>query len=81
MQCPRCKSTNVSIQTITETSSKIKHKSFLYWITIGWFVEPLLWLFLTIPKLLWELLKPRSTKTKLFNHAVCQNCGHSWKLA
>ncbi len=82
MKCPKCSSTHVIIQLLTDTQISTKKKSFLYWTTIGWFIEPLLWIFLTIPKLLFELLSPRKLKVKSTQHksAVCQNCGHSWKI-
>jgi len=82
MQCPKCQSTNVSIQLITETNFKTKKKTLLYWLTIGWIVEPLLWVFLTLPKLIYELFKPRrfKVKSKTEKIAVCQNCGHTWRV-
>lgn len=67
---------------VTEQKFKRKRKGFLYWVTIGWFVELMLWLFLTLPKLIYELFKPRKykVKSKTKKIAVCQNCGHSWKV-
>ena len=44
----------------------------LYWVFVGWWVEPLILLFITVPRLIFNAAKPR-TKT----HAVCQTCGHS----
>jgi len=81
MRCPRCRSENVRVEMLTEQKFERKKKSFLYWITIGWFIEPLLWLFLTFPKLFYELFKPGRYKgtTTTKKYAVCQNCGHSWK--
>jgi len=66
---------------VTEQNFKRKKKSLLYWLTIGWIVEPLLWLFLTVPKLIYELFKPSryKVKSKTRKIAVCQNCGHTWK--
>jgi len=82
MQCPRCHSDSINVQAVTETQLKTKKKSLLYWITVGWFIEPLLWIFLTLPKLIFELFSPRKvqTKTKTKKMAICQNCGHSWKI-
>lgn len=92
--CPKCKSTNISYQVIQSGSvgastNKVviqqpkKSKGCLYWCTLGWFVEPLIWLF-TFPFKIMLGGKNRSglnvnaskiiTKTK----AVCQNCGHTW---
>lgn len=82
MQCPKCKSENVKIDVVTEQKFKKKKKGLLYWLTIGWIVEPLLWLFLTLPKLIYELFKPNrfKVKTKTKKIAICQDCGHTWKV-
>jgi hypothetical protein len=82
MQCPKCHSTNVNVQVVTETHFKNKKKSLLYWLTVGWFIEPLLWIFLTLPKLIFELFKPHrfNAKTTSKKMAICQNCGHSWRI-
>jgi hypothetical protein len=82
MQCPKCKSENVKVNVITEQTMKKKGKSFLYWITVGWLIEPTLWLLLTVPKLIYELFKPSryKMKSKTQKLGVCQNCGHSWKI-
>jgi len=81
MHCPKCKSENVKIEMVTEQKFKRKKKTLLYWITIGWFVELFLWIFLTLPKLIYELFKPNryKVKTKTKKIAICQNCGHTWK--
>lgn len=51
------------------------HHGCLYWVFVGWWVEPLILLFITVPRLIFNAAKPR-TKT----HAVCQTCGHSWTV-
>ena len=48
MQCNKCGSNNVSVQAISITKSK-KHHGIVYWIFIGWWLEPTMWLFLTLP--------------------------------
>ena len=82
MQCPKCHSSNINVQAVTEAKLKTKKKTFLYWITIGWIVEPLLWIFLTIPKLIFELFHPKNYKSqsKTKKMAICQVCGHSWNV-
>ena len=78
MKCPKCKSENVTVQVVTEVKEK-KKKGVLYWICIGFWWEPLSWLFLTLPKLILSLFsKKTKTVTKKYKEAVCQNCGHSW---
>ena len=82
MNCPNCKSENIKIDIVVEQQLKRKKKSLLYWLSIGWFIEPMLWIFLTMPKLLYELFKPKryKVKTKAEKIAICQNCGHAWKI-
>lgn len=81
MKCPKCGSENVSTQMVTETKLKKKHGC-LYWITIGWLVEPILWFSMFLPMLIYKLFKPRNYKTvsKHKAMAVCQDCGKSWSV-
>ncbi|MDJ1122471.1 hypothetical protein [Kribbibacterium absianum] len=79
MRCPRCGGTYVSVQEVqnhvAQTPVRAGHHGCLYWVFIGWWVEPLILLFITVPRLIFNAAKPR-TKT----HAVCQTCGHSWTV-
>ena len=80
MKCPKCESENVTIQVVTEVKEK-KNKGLLYWIFVGWWWEPLAWIFLTLPKLLIAVFSKKSkTVTKTHKEAVCQNCGYSWEI-
>jgi len=79
MTCPKCQSNNVSIQTVSITKSK--GKGCFYWIFIGWWLEFFMWLFLTLPMLFFKLFGGgKKVKTKVKKIAVCQNCGHNWKI-
>ena len=80
MKCPKCRSENVEIQMVSEVKEKRK-KGILYWIFIGWWWEPILWVFLTIPKLIFTIFG-RKTKvvTEVKKIAICQDCGHSWEI-
>ncbi len=82
MICPKCKSTNVNIQMVSDTFSKRQHHSLGYWILIGWWLEILLWIFLTLPRLLLFIFLPKNKKTVTIQHkmAICQLCGHSWEI-
>ena len=78
MQCPKCGSQNVYVQAITETKQKAK-KGLVYWLCIGWWWEPLAWLFLTLPKLLIAIFgNHKKTVSKTTTQAICQNCGNRW---
>ena len=82
MQCSRCKNNNVNVQMVTESKLKTKHHSLFYWIFIGWWLHLLLWIFLTIPMILGKLFgfKDKKLVTKHKSMAVCQDCGHTWKV-
>lgn len=79
MRCPRCGGTYVSVQEVqnyvTRTPVRAGHHGCLYWVFIGWWAEPLIFIFSTVPRLIFNAVKPR-TKT----HAVCQTCGYSWTV-
>jgi DNA-directed RNA polymerase subunit M/transcription elongation factor TFIIS len=76
MKCPKCGSENVSVQVVTE--QRTKHKGCLYWAFIGWWLECLLWLFLTLPRLLIAIFAPKRTKSVQRTVCVCQSCGNRW---
>lgn len=81
MVCPKCGSDKVNVQMVTSTELKEKKRGILYWILVGWWLQPILWLFLTLPMLIITIFKPRKYKTKTHTKkmAVCNSCGKSWK--
>lgn len=94
MVCPKCGSTNVIIQREQKGNigfshghigTKIHH-GLLYWLFFGWWLTPLK-LLVTLPfKLLPHRHKGVQNNSvygsKVFNEtvAVCQDCGHHWKV-
>jgi len=46
----------------------------------GWIAEIFLWLFLTLPMIIIKIFKPKKYESKITKQAVCQSCGHSWKI-
>lgn len=82
MICPKCNCPNVNVQVVNEMKLKKKHKSIWYWLFIGWWWELIAWIFLTIPKLIISIFKPK--KQKIVNiqktMCTCQNCGFTWEL-
>lgn len=78
MKCPKCGSENVNVQAISIVQNK-KHGC-LYWLFIGWWLEAIMWLFLTLPWLIIKIFKPNKINTKVKSYAVCQSCGHKWKV-
>ena len=79
MDCPKCGSSNVCVQAVSNT--KTHGKGCMYWLFIGWWLEPFLWLCLTLPMLFAKLFGSKGKiKTKVESYAICQNCGHKWKI-
>ena len=78
MQCPKCGSNNVNVQAVSIVKNK-KHGC-LYWLCVGWWLEPIMWLFLTLPWLIIKIFKPNKVKTKVKGYAVCQDCGNRWQV-
>ncbi len=77
MICPRCGSNQVSVQAVSIT--KTKSHGLFYWLLFGWLFDLLLWIFLTIPRLIIALFGSRRVVTKVRSTAVCQSCGHTWR--
>lgn len=73
MRCPKCGSQNVAAQVVTDVKTKRRG-------CIGW----CLWILLAVLTLGLILIIPLITnskvKTKNHTEAVCQNCGHRWKV-
>ena len=82
MKCPKCGSENVDIQIVTTSKLKNKHHGLVYWLCFGWFIDLMLWIFLTIPRLFVVIFgyKKQKIVQKQQSMAVCQNCGHNWKV-
>ena len=78
MRCPKCGSNNVNVQAVSIVKNK-KHGC-LYWLCVGWWLEHIMWLFLTLPWLLIKIFKPNKVKTKVKGYAVCQDCGNRWQV-
>ena len=80
MTCPKCGSSNVNVQMVTDTQLKNKHHGIIWWLLIGWWWVPIKWFFLTIPALLVKIFIPKRQRIKQIHRAVCvcQQCGHTW---
>ncbi len=81
MVCPKCKSTNVSAQIVTESRLKNAHHSIIWWIFVGWWWLPVKWVFFAIPALVVKIFAPKRQKLKQRNVSmwICHNCGHNWR--
>lgn len=94
IKCPKCKSTNVSIQreevgSVGTSKTKYKgkkSKGLLYYVFIGWWIWIIKLLFLPITIIFGKKGKSFTSTTvnanKTFNKtiAVCQSCGYSWNI-
>lgn len=76
--CPRCKSERINVQAVNHIKSK--GKGCIYWLFIGWWLEMIMWIFFTLPWLVIKIIKPKNYSQKMSKQAVCQNCGHSWRV-
>ena len=73
MICPRCGSNNVLVQAVSQV--KTKNRGCLDW--LGWMILAIFTfgLILIIP-----LLTNSTSNSKAHTEAVCQSCGHRWKV-
>ena len=83
--CPKCGSTNINYQAITNTIQKNKHHGLAWWIFIGWWWIPVKWLYFTgiaLFMFILKLLGVRKKKNIIIDRtkAVCQDCGNSWDV-
>ena len=84
-ECPKCGSTNITFQVLTNTIQKNKHHGILWWLVIGWWWIPVKWIFFTGLALFFFILKlfgVRKKKNVIIDRKiqVCQNCGHYWNV-
>ena len=74
--CPRCGGT-MNLKASTFAQNKSRHGC-VYWLLIGWWLHPLLWIIFTIPMLIWRIIAPnRKQKVTTTTVAVCQKCGYT----
>lgn len=94
MNCPKCNSDNIFIQQIQTGSvgmsqNKVvivqpkKSKGCMYWLIIGWWLEPIIFLSFGWIKLLFGGSKKsginlNANKNLTKTVCTCQSCGHSW---
>lgn len=70
MKCPRCKNSNVKIEASTFMKSKSRS---LLWNLLWIVVTGGLWI-------IWMLVRKKKEKQVTVKMAICQDCGHSWKI-
>ena len=75
MKCPKC-GNEMTVQLTTETQLKKKHSP-IYWLLVGWWFEPMMWLLFTLPMLIFKVFRPRKykLKQKTVKNFVC-SCGY-----
>lgn len=75
--CKKCGSENIQVQKI---ATQVKKKKGLMYYSVGWIVDLMLWIFLTLPRLIIQMFKSDKMVTKTNTVAICQNCGKSWQV-
>lgn len=83
MQCPKCKSENVTSQIITGTIQEAKQKhGIIWWILIGWWRTILKFLVFGIWMFVWRIYKSITKKAEaqefIKTAHVCNDCGYGW---
>ena len=78
MKCKKCGSENVSVQVVSTVKTK-KHGC-MYWLLIGWWLELSLFFCFTLIYLVVKIFKPNNVVTRHKKEAICQSCGHSWRV-
>ena len=70
MVCPKCHSENVNVQQVSEMKKR------------GCLSTLLIIILLFVPIIGWiaDFMLIRGRKSKTVGYAVCQNCGHRWKV-
>ena len=68
MKCPKCGSNNVTFQIISEQKLKKANHGILYWILIGWWFQPIMWVFFTFYMLLGTMFGHKKTKNRHYTH-------------
>ena len=82
--CQKCGGRHVNLQVVSTFKLRRGH-GLLWWLFIGWwwmlFVF-LFWIVAFIPMLIIRLIRgPKyRIKSKTHTEAVCQSCGHHWKV-
>lgn len=94
--CPICHGTNVFCQreqagALGVGTNRVvvqykRSKGCLYWMIIGWWLEPIVAFFRWIAEILFGGKKKsgfnvNASKAIVHTVAVCQNCGHSWRIS
>lgn len=77
MRCPKCGSEYVTVQAITETETKTKHRGCLGWAMWILLAICTCGLILIIPAVTNSKIK---TKTRTHTEAICQSCGNRWRV-
>lgn len=83
MVCPKCGSTAVTVQMVTDTALQRARHGLIWWLLVGWWWVPLKWICFTWLALLAKIFAPKNYKLETEHRAVCvcQHCGFSGDAA
>ena len=80
MICPKCNSSDVRVQIVSEARLKDAHHGWVWWLCIGWWWIVIKWLFFTLPALIFKVFGHKKQKLVVRQKSVCvcQSCGYMW---
>ena len=80
MRCSKCKSENVNVQTASNVKSRGGTTPFWYWWSGACLIDFMLYCCIIgfFGVNIHHMFK--MTKTKIETYAVCQDCGHRWRV-
>lgn len=83
MQCPKCGSTAVSVQMVTDTQLQTAGRGVVWWLFIGCWWVPIKWMLFAGPALLIKIFAPKRYKLRQVHNSVCvcQSCGYHGSAA
>lgn len=70
MVCPKCASTNTTVQVNTVVKSKSRS---ILWNLLMLFITGGLWI-------IWMIIRKKKERLVTIKTCTCQNCGYSWNL-
>ena len=81
MTCPKCGSTNVSAQAVSESQLSDRHHGVIWWLLVGWWWILIKWLCFFLPALIIKIFAPKKQKLRTVHKSmfICQNCGNMWE--
>lgn len=79
MKCKNC-GHEMEVELLNEVKIKKGH-SFMWWLLVGWWYKPMMYIFFGIFYLIFVLIfKKKKVVNKTKKVYICRNCGHTEKF-